>query len=395
MEKYPISCYYINKKRIRKYYKIMEGILVNKINKLFKLGIILAILAVGIVLITKTRTFGKITVESWENIYNENNIKFYYSEEDNEKIKALSNLYSISEEAKKIDDKLERAIEVSKLLKSIISYDVAEDAKGINGFDILRDKIGYSTASARDVAIIYRDFLQSVGLKARVGEFRRTNASKIKQKSYFVVEFWSEKYSKWIMIDFINDGYFDNQGFPCSAIEVLEGNINALNYTGKKDIKKFNWRDKNINISDVLYTYTIAIDNTTDMKQSNTYITYIKDVKDIVMQFKGKDIKPTIYTQNKELINKNPLDKTIDNDEKAYLVLMKKEDSSYKGSENEYILGAFQNSKILKNYYVKLNNGEFNKIREYNDITLEKGLNTIELSLDGENTISKIELNYK
>ena len=98
----------------------------------------------------------------------------------------------------------------------------------------------------------------------------------MKQKSYFVVEFWSEKYSKWIMIDFINDGYFDNQGFPCSAIDVLEGNLEALNYNGKADVKKFSWRDNNTNITEALYTYTIAIDNTTDMKQSNTYITYTK-----------------------------------------------------------------------------------------------------------------------
>ncbi|MBU5454250.1 hypothetical protein [Caproiciproducens sp. MSJ-32] len=367
----------------------------NKINKILKLAIVLVILAIGVILINKTRTIGKITVENWDNIYNENNIRFYYSEEDNEKIKALSNLYSISEDTKKIDDKLERAIEVSRLLKTIIAYDVAEDSKGINGFDILREKTGYTTASARDVAIIYRDFLQSAGLKARVGEFRRTNAAKMKQKSYFVVEFWSEKYSKWIMIDFIHDGYFDNQGFPCSAIELLEGNIDALNYNGTTDVKKFSWRGKNINIKDALYTYTIAIDNTTDMKQSNTYITYVKDKKDIVMQFKGKDIRPTIYTQNKDLINKNPLDKTVDKDEKAYLVLMKKESANEKIEDNEYILGSFQNSKMIKNYYIKFNNDEFKKIREYSNITLEKGLNTIELSLDGENTISKIELNYK
>lgn len=367
----------------------------NKINKIIKILIVVAIIAIGVILINKTRTFGKITVENWDNIYNENNIRFYYSEKDNEKIKALNSSYSISEEAKKIDDKLERAVKVSELLKNVITYDIAEDSKGINGFDILRERAGYTTASARDVAIIYRDFLQSVDLNARVGEFRRTNALKMKQKSYFVVEFWSEEYSKWIMIDFINDGYFDNQGFPCSAIEVLEGNLEALNYNGKADVKKFSWRDNNTNITEALYTYTIAIDNTTDMKQSNTYITYTKTTEDIVMQYQGKAIKPTIYTQNKELMNKNPMDKTINNDEKAYIILMKKESSNEEVGENEYTLGSFQNSKILRNYYIKVNSGEFNKIRDYSDLNLEKGLNTIELSLDGENTISKIEINYK
>ena len=40
--------------------------------------------------------------------------------------------------------------------------------------------------------------------------------------------------------------------------------------------------------------------------------------------------------------------------------------------ENEYTLGSFQNSKILRNYYIKVNSGEFNKIRDYSDLNLEK-----------------------
>ena len=50
-------------------------------------------------------------------------------------------------EAKKIDDKLERAVKVSELLKNVITYDIAEDSKGINGFDILRKGRLYNSLS--------------------------------------------------------------------------------------------------------------------------------------------------------------------------------------------------------------------------------------------------------
>lgn len=39
-----------------------------------------------------------------------------------------------------------------------------------------------------------------------------------KEKLYYVVEFWSKEYNKWVMIDFIDKRYFDNEGFPCSVM---------------------------------------------------------------------------------------------------------------------------------------------------------------------------------
>lgn len=136
-----------------------------------------------------------------------------------------------------------------------------------------------------------------------------------KEKLYYVVECWSKEYNKWVMIDFIDKGYFDNEGFPCSVMEVLENDIRNYNYTGSS-----NRRDYIPMLKKALYTYTINIDNTTDIKRSNSYITYIKDKESIALKFKGNYIGPTIFTENKELINKNSIDSTVSKDEKAYLI---------------------------------------------------------------------------
>ncbi len=360
--------------------------------KIIKIILVLLIITIGFLYIYKNKYKEGLTVTSWENIYNENNIQFFYSDEDDKKVSILKQTNNVEEKIGNEKDNLKKAISVITILNEVITFDDIQSTNRINGFDILKDKAETKKASARDLGIVYRDVLQSLGYTARLGEFKRLNTSFNKEKSYYVVEYWSKEYNKWIMIDFIDKGYFDNNSFPCSAMELLNMDIRNLNYTGNSDRS-----DYIPMLKKVLYTYTISIDNTSDMSKSNSYITYVKDKNDISLKFKGSSLPPTIFTENKDLMNKNPIEDVNSQDEKAYIILMKKQENSSGNEENKeaYIIGAFKDGKILDEYYIRENNGEFTKVKNYKDINLIEGSNSIELSLNGADIISKIEVNFK
>ncbi|GAB6167576.1 lipoprotein [Clostridium carnis] len=365
-----------------------------KFKRVMKISILVLIIILGFKFLIE-RSFGeKLKVKKWDNIYNESNIVYYFSNEKDTKVKVLNDMYKIKSNIKGEKGLLNKALKVVDILQDTVEFDDVDNSKGINGYDILKEKNGAKKVSARDMAIIYRDFLSSVGFTARIGEFRNINTKSSKQNSYYVVEYWSEEDNKWIMIDFIDRGYFDVEGFTCSSMEVLDGEIRNFNYTGKSDRKDYIPKLKKS-----LYTYTIMIDNTFDMQKSNSYITYIKNVQDISLKFKGGYIQPTIFTENKDLINKNPIDNIIGKDEKAYLILLKKSEDSNRNNEEEaesFVVGGFKDGKIMDKYYVRESSEEkFREVSKYSDILIKKGRNTIELSLDGENVISMIEVQKK
>ena len=91
-------------------------------------------------------------------------------------------------------------------------------------------------------------------------------------------------------------------------------------------------------------------------------------------------------------MNKNPIEEIKSEDEKAYIVLMKKQEYNNKESNESFILGAFKDGKILDEYYIRENNGEFIKVK---DVKLTEGSNIIELSLNVADVTSKIEVSFK
>lgn len=349
----------------------------------------IGIFIIGVIIYISINNYkGDVVINNWDNIYNENSIVFFYSNKEDVKIKALDSKYNLTEKVKEEKDELSKAIKLTEILNDIITFDDVPNLNRINGFDILKDKEGSKKVSARDLGIIYRDFLSSLGYKARVGEFKKNSTIFSKDKNYYVVEYWSKEYNKWVMIDFIDRGYFDKEGFPCSSLEILNGDMRTFNYTGITTRKDYIPKIKNF-----LKGYIINIDNTTDMSKSNSYLSYIKDKSDIDLKFKGSFIQPTIFTESEELINKNPIDITKVNDEKAYIILMKKQlDDS---EESSFIIAGFKDGKVLEEYYINNNDIGFKKINNYTDMSLKKGKNKIELSLDGKNTISTIEITLK
>ena len=357
------------------------------------IGAIVICIIVGIsIFISLQNGKNKFNIVEWDNLYNEKNIAFHFSESKNPKIKELNDRYKIKEATSKEDTTIKKVLKAVEYVNNIVTFDDVPNSQGINAYDIIQEKGNSKKTSARDMAIITRDFLKCLDLDARVGEFRKSTGNIKKQSNYYVVEYWSKSDNKWIMVDFIDYGYFENQGFLCSATELLGNDIRMLKYTGKSSQKDYMYKLKKS-----LESYTVAIDNTVEMKKSNSYITYIKGTDSITLDFKGTYLKPTIYTEELELINKNPIDNIKEEDKKAYIILMKKDDKNEteESKEKALIVGAFKNGSIMNEYYIKENNGDYKLIKKYSDIVLKPGENTIELSIDGKNTVSKIVIDYK
>ena len=78
-------------------------------------------------------------------------------------------------------------------------------------------------------------------------------------------------------------------------------------------------------------------------------------------------------------------------DERPYLILMKKPTDD---KENyTFVIGAFKDGTVINDYYIRVNNDDMTKVSKiYYEVNLEIGKNIIELSKDGKEVISKIEI---
>ena len=362
-----------------------------KKGKALKIIILLTILIIAGVFFINNRNKPKLEIKVWNNIYNENNINMYYGEKKDAKVKALDNVYKANELVSTEDGEVNKVLKVIDIVNTVVEFDDVSDSKGINAFDILQEKAKLKKVSQRDMAIITRDLLLTIDIKSRVGKFEKVKKGSDEEASYYVVEYWSNENSKWVMIDFRNRGYIEKDGIPCSSIEIMTKLDKSMVYKGTTKSKEY-IKD----LKKVLDTYTINIDNSIEMKKSNSYITYIKDKGNINIKLNNSYIPPTIFTENEELFKKDPMDTKIGVDEKEYIILMKKEnnkeDSEVK-SEN-YIVGGFKDGKIMNKYYIRENNGEFKEVEKYYELQLVNGTNIIELSIDGANIISSIEIEY-
>ncbi|MGL4875938.1 MAG: hypothetical protein ACRC30_14960 [Clostridium sp.] len=345
-----------------------------------------------------------IKIEEFDNIYNEESVEMFYEEvrdkaKIDKKILKIEEIYKVKEICNKENEEIEKIIKAMEILNMIGKKDDVEETKYFNGYEILsnseKDKKKFSD---KDMAIIGRDLILGLGFEARVGMFKKGNPQFEKDAEYYVIEYWSHEFNKWIVVDFNKKGYLKKDGEILSAIELLDKNFESSQFYGEeksKDYKK--------NIKKYLSSYTIAIDNTIKNAKSNSYITYIKGKKDIDILSEGRYIRPTIFTENKILYEKSPFASIKREDEKAYIILMKKEfdKESEKLSkeekeiaENKMILASFKNGKVLKKYKYRINNEEFKEVTDsYAEIILKKEVNKIEISIDGEKIDSTISIN--
>lgn len=334
-----------------------------------------------------------LKILEWENYYNENNIKIFYEDLSNEKSKTglnkLDETYKIKEQVKDMTNEKEIVQKGVDILRGIADFDDIKETSYNNGYDIIVNMEGRKKLSARDLAIVQRDILSVEGIVSRVGEFRKEDPKNNRNASYYVIEYWSTEENKWIMLDFLDKGYLEKQGVALSAVEVIETKLSSLTYVG--DSAQNAYKD---NLKKYLSSYTIPIDNSILANKSNTHLTYCTNKKDTTFQIGDRYAPSTIYTKNRLLFERDPSSETTEEDTRAYIVMMKKIVSEDASNDDEftYVLGAFKNGAILKEYYIQLNDNPVEKVSSYIDITFDNPNTVIKLMEDGENLDSRVEV---
>ena len=326
----------------------------------------------------------KYEIKLWNNIYNGDSIALFYEEESDLRIEMLRALYNL-DKIDKGDDEINYILKVLEAASKVVTLDNVDDTKALNGYDIIRLIGEKRIVSAKDMAIIVRDFITSVGYDARIGEIRCSKKDEDKYDIYYIVEYYSDKYNKWIAVDIVDGGYFTFENTPCSGVELVEKGVSQLKYIGKVSSEEY-FSDK----KDLFKSYTIMIDNTVDRVKSNSVITYITSKNEITLTYGDKALMPTIYTENRELFTKAPNAEGEVEDDKAYIILMKSEEEGVE----RFVVGGFKNGKIMYEYYVGRSNGTFEKVNEYFELELIKGKNMISISCDGVNEDARIEITY-
>lgn len=331
-----------------------------------------------------------LRIINWDNIYNENNIIFFYEDlniTENKDLVNLNNVYRIKELTSEGKTEIDNVLKGVDILNSIVEYDDVEDSNLTSAYEIIKFKNGSKKVTGREMAVIQRDILICAGLKSRIGEFRKEEPQFKQSPSYYVVEYFSEEYNKWVMVDFRNRAYYSEDNVPLAAIEIIDSNINKLDYEGKNEFK-----DIVNEFKQYLSSYTIFIDNTHDMNRSNSCVTYISSEKDIDLMKHNKYLSPTIFTEKKQLFLNKPANEKELNDKKAYLIFFKRQTDEE--DKLTYVLGAFKNDTVINNYYLRINDGEWQKIDNmYYEYNFALGKTKIELSLNGKDVVSKVEIN--
>ena len=356
---------------------------------------ILFVIIVGIVGFLYYKNFQTekegLIVKKWENYNNENNKKLYYQdigESKNEEIKKLIKTFKIDEIVSKEKTEIDKVNKTVQILNTIVDYDNVADLNLSSGYKIL-EKIGdRKKVSFKDMAIIERDLIVSAGFNARVGEFRKKNCQFESSPSYYVVEYYSLEQKKWIMIDFKNGVYIKDDKECFSSVELIDKGINENLIVGNVEAKEY---VKEMN--KYLYSYTIDIDNTINKKKSNTVITYLKDENQVELKKSTGYIEPTIYTESVDMFLREPGGEIKNKDSKAYLLFMKDVSEENRDKQN-FVVAAFRDSSVIKEYYLKINNADFIKVDNiFYNIEIKGGENKIELSLDGKDIISTVVIN--
>ena len=259
-----------------------------------------------------------IVVKEWNNLYNENNITLYYENINNnmkESLVNLNNTYNILEIVQKEEGELNKVLKTVDIVNSIVNYDDVANSRSTDAYNILKGKGENRKVSFRDMAIISRDIILVSGYEARVGIFRNGAAEYSKNQQYYVVEYWSNEYNKWIMIDFRDKGYFKKEETPLSAIEIIDSSLKNIEYIGntkedkyKKSLKKY------------LESYHMAIENRLSITRSNSNLAYVKNEKSIIVKLYNEYMPPTIFTTDATLFNNKPGIIAQEKDEKIYII---------------------------------------------------------------------------
>ncbi|EJP6472708.1 hypothetical protein NHI66_002015 [Clostridium botulinum] len=336
-----------------------------------------------------------IIVEKWDNFYEGNNIHFYYSDGKSPNPQQLKTKYSLDKLASTGKDDIDKSLKVSNWLNNQLKFSKNSIKTEEDSLTILEKyKKEEGTVSDREFNQIFTEAISSVGIYARMGEFRVNDAQHSKKDDFFKVsEIWSDKYKKWIMIDVVNSCYMSKSGVPLSAIEILNNGINNIEINGVKDKNKYIKK-----MERYFYSYTIAIDNNIhDGVKSNSYITYVaKGQLPELKTLKGY-IKPTIFVNDYSLFTISPkLQYKDSQSDKTSTLMISKKNTEGKEEENpSFYVATFKDSVMVKEFYISVNGADFGKVNNIFELKLKEGQNSVRLSENGKDAIREVIVNYK
>lgn len=323
-------------------------------------------------------------IEKWDNLYSGNNIKFYYIDESVAEIATLKSKYKLETLIDKNSSEIMKCGDINKWLAEKGEVTLSDMDKNKDAEELLSILTSEKKISLKDYNTILQELLSSIGINVRVGEYRLDG-------NYSVLEVWDSSFNKWIMFDAITGGYFKKDKEPLSAIELLNEDLTRLKVSDGED-STLNKRSIKL-LNKYLGTYSIKIDNSKyEGGIINSYITYVKDVKDVQLETSRGYIPPTIFVNNDSLFTINPNQEYVNDksDKIPTIILAKKNIKDDDENYTKFTLGAFMNSVMMDEFYVRINQGEFIKVDTYYNLDIEKDVTTIEISLDGTNPLRQI-----
>lgn len=337
-----------------------------------------------------------VFVEKWGNFYEGSNIKFYYENPEEANLQLLKDKYKLNEVVKDGKDDFDKSLKLMRWINTKMRYSKGSISTKQDALSILKEAAGANSSfSDKDFAIVYSQAASSLGIYARRGEYRIKNSQQDGKDSYYkVCEVWSDKYSKWIMLDIVSNSYIEYGGKPLSAVEVLNAGMDNIKANGIKDLEKYVKK-----LKPYLYSYTIEIDNNIyGTAKSNAFISYSKSSDMPEVRIEGGLIRPTIFVKKDTLFNRSPrIEYKNDNSDKLANLIIQKKNAIEGEKEDELAINvaAFKNSGNIKDYFISVDNKSWEKINMFKTISLKEGKTNIRLSEDGKKAIKEIILQYK
>jgi len=323
-----------------------------------------------------------LQITKWNNYYSGNDIHFYYLDPKNENLSKLKIKYGLSKLIDAKADQFDNSIKIMKYINQNVEAKSTAMTSNKNAIDIMKVAFDGSKISDSDYTTILSECLTSVGINVRRGVLQCTD-KKVKGKSYFnVCEIWSVKYNKWIMIDGVNGCYMREKGVPLAATQIIDKGIDKIQIVNLKDTGKYIKK-----MFSYYESYSISVDNNKygDLK-SNSKITYLKGKQLPKMETKEGFIESTIFVNKPNVFQISPMVKYINKGkEKTPTLIFAKGNlkSDTKKVEN-YTVGVFMNSYMIKDYFISINGAGYIKVDTFYNLQIVKGTNTIKLSKNGK-----------
>lgn len=337
-----------------------------------------------------------LRIVKWSNFYDGKNIHFYYGSSEKSILDSLKETYQLEIVVGEEKNDFNKSIKLMKWVKDKLNYKYGTKSSNeeVGAADILekgennKKKKYYSN---EECTTVFNECAIALGITSRIGEVIALDNKKEKE-SFKVCEIWSNEYKKWIMIDASNGCYLSNKGVPLSVVEIIEKGIDNFQVEGIENSKKYKK-----NIGKLLGMYTVPIDNSIyGRKSSNSYVVFLKNDNcmqipiDICMNY------PVIFTKDSILFNISPHNKFVDKKEdKIPTLIFAKKNSKENNNETQFYGGVFQDSIMIKKYYISINDSPFREVNNYFDFSVKNGINAVKLSIDGKNVVREATFELK